>query len=216
MRLSDVATIFPGLAFRSRIESEASGTFAIVQARDISSDGLVDLGGTARLDRLPAAGRGVLQEGDIVFQPRGARYSVGRVHQLGHPAVAAAPLLIIRCAPAHILPEFLVTYLGLPAVQAELGQSAVGTHVPQIPRQALESLAIELPGLPAQAKLADLADLERRETELLDRLRNARGRLLELAIREVAKEGRERIGAPGSKPESGGAPTPRTPLSKAP
>ena len=51
-------------------------------------------------------------------------------------AVAAAPLLILRTEREMVLPAFLVAFLGSPESQAFLRQAAVGTYVPQVPRQA--------------------------------------------------------------------------------
>ena len=106
------------------------------------------------------------------------------------PAIAVAPLLVLRADSSRILPEFLLAVLMSPATQALLRQSAVGTYVPQVPRQAIESLRIELPDLPSQIKLADLARLERRERELTDRLREVRARFFDLVVREVVQADR--------------------------
>lgn len=213
MTLSDLADITPGLPFRSRIENEAEGAFVVVQARDLKSDGRIDVEAAARVKRLPSPQRGFLEPGDVVMQPRGTRFSVGQFETAALPAVAAAPLFILRPDRSRVVPEFLVAVLMAPATQAILRQSAVGTYVPQIPRQAIESLAFELPDLPSQMRLVDLARLARREGELMDRLRDTRGRLFNLAVREAAKKTRRRTNAPGSKPVPTSAPTPRGPLS---
>lgn len=142
------------------------------------------------------------------MQPRGNRYSVGKVDEVKGPTVAAAPLYILRRRAEDVDPDFLVAFLEAASTQSALRQDAVGTHVPQIPRQALESLNIELPDLSSQIRLADLARLERREIEVMDRLRAARGRLFDLALREIAKKSRKRANAPGSIPGPKGAPTP--------
>ncbi|MGH7088373.1 MAG: hypothetical protein ACREFQ_05690 [Stellaceae bacterium] len=113
----------------------------------------------------------------------------------GLSVVAAAPLLILRGDPARIVPEFLLAVLTSAATQATLRQAAVGTYVPQVPRQALESLRIELPDLENQIRLADLSRLERRERELMDHLRDARARLFDLAVKEAAKKARKRADA---------------------
>ena len=208
MRLSQVVEILPGVPFRSRIEGEKAGACAIVQARDLLSDGIVDLAGAVRIAAPSVSPRGFLQAGDVLFQPRGNRYSVGKVREPHGPAVAAAPLYILRGDTSRIDPDFLLALLRSSATQAALRQEAVGTYVPQVPRQAIENLRVELPDLPSQIRLADLARLEQRETELMDRLRDARRRLFDLAIREIAKKSRKRANAPGSNPDLNGAPTP--------
>lgn len=208
MLLSEVVEILPGVPFRTRIESEKDGACIVVQARDLAGDGTVDLAGAARIVAPPSSTRGLLRPGDVVLQPRGNRYSVGKVDEVTGPTVAAAPLYILRRRAKGIDPDFLVAFLEAASTQSALRQDAVGTHVPQIPRQALEALHIELPELSSQIRLADLAQLERREIELMDRLRAARGRLFDLALREIAKKSRKRANAPGSIPGLKGARTP--------
>ena len=173
------------------------GEHAVIQARDLGADGRVQLEFAARLRSLPPSGRDAfLRTGDILFQPRGTRFPVGMFDApAGLSAVAAAPLLILRGDPARIAPEFLLVVLTSAAIQAILRQAAVGTYVPQVPRQAIESLRIELPDLPSQIRLADLARLERRERELMGHLRDARARLFDLAVKETTKKARKRTNA---------------------
>jgi hypothetical protein len=215
MRLADLADILPGLAFRSRIEAEPTGGYAIIQARDLGAGGYVQLDSAARIRSLPVSPRGgFLQTGDVLFQPRGARFPAALCDLPQRiSAVAAAPLWVLRIDKTRVIPEFLVAVLMSAATQATLRQAAVGTHVPQVQRQAIESLQIELPDLQSQIKLADLARLERRERELIDRLRNARERLFDLAVTGAAKNARTRATASGPEPARDGTRTPRGPLS---
>lgn len=208
MLLSEIVEILPGVPFRTRIESEKNGACIVVQARDLVGDGTVDLARAVRIAAPPSSTRGLLRPGDVVLQPRGNRYSVGKVDKVTSPTVAAAPLYILRRRTKGADPDFLVALLEAASTQSTLRQSAVGTHVPQIPRQALETLHIELPDLSSQIRLADLARLERREIEVMDRLREARGRLFDLALREIAKKSRKRANAPGSIPGLRGASAP--------
>jgi len=184
IKLGDLARIRPGLPFRSRIESHAEGDIAVIQARDLGDDGNVSVEGAARVRFLPASPKdGFLKAHDVLLQPRGTRFPVAIFEQAEFSAVAAAPIYTLRADASRILPEFLAAVLMSPATQAVLRQSAVGTYVPQVPRQAVENLQIELPDLPSQMKLADLARLERREREMMDRLRDARARVFDLAVR---------------------------------
>jgi hypothetical protein len=201
LRLGDIALIRPGLPFRTRIESEADGEVAVIQARDLRDDGNVSVEGAARLRSLPGSPKdGFLKPHDVLLQPRGTRFPVAKFEPTVFPAVAAAPIFTLRADTSRVLPEFLVAVLMSPATQAALHQSAVGTYVPQVPRQAIENLRIELPDLPSQVKLADLARLARREREMMGRLRDARARLFDLAVREAAKKARKRANASGPEP----------------
>lgn len=186
--LGTVTTITPGYAFRSRVDNEPEGTVIVVQARDLGADGTVILDDAARVAELPV--KTALAPGDVIFQPRGGRFTAAVFGGAPLPAVAAAPLYQIRPDPSRLLPEFLVAALMSSTIQSVLRQAAVGTHVPQVPRQALEELAIELPDLLTQAKLADLARLMRQERELSDRLRLMRERQFDLAMTEVSRKAR--------------------------
>lgn len=214
MFLGEIAHIQPGLPFRSRIEAEPMGKHAVIQARDLGADGHVQLESAARLCSLPpSAPRSALRAGDILFQPRGTRFPAAMFEApTGDSAVAAAPLWVLRGDPARVVPEFLLAVLLSAATQIKLRQAAVGTYVPQVPRQAIENLRIELPDLPRQIGLAELARLERRERELTDRLRETRARLFDLAVTEAAKKARKRGNASGLEPAPEGAPTPKEPL----
>ena len=208
MQLSEIVEVLPGVPFRTRIESEKNGACIVVQARDLVGDGTVDLAGAARIAAPPSSTRGLLKPSDVILQPRGNRYSVGKMDEVTGPTVAAAPLYILRRRAKDVDPDFLVAFLEAASTQSALRQNAVGTHVPQIPRQALETLHIELPDLSSQIRLADLARLERREIEVMDRLRESRGRLFDLALREIAEKSRKRANASGFIPGLKGAPTP--------
>jgi restriction endonuclease S subunit len=104
------------------------------------------------------------------------------------PVAAAAPLLVLRCDLAQIDPAFLVLFLQLPRTQAVLRNAAVGTYIPQVPRSAVASLPVDLPDLARQKKLVEFNQIRRREVELTARLIAKRERILELAVRELAKQ----------------------------
>ncbi len=201
VRLADVAIIRPGFPFRSKVEREADARFAVIQPRDLGDDGRVHLEDAARLRSLPATPKdGFLRAGDVLFQPRGTRFPAALFEPAELPAVAAAPVYTLRANCSEVLPEFLVAVLMSPATQTILRQSAVGTYVPQVPRQALENLQIELPDLRSQSKLVDLAHLERREREVMNRLHDVRARFFDLVIKEAAKKARKRANASGPEP----------------
>ena len=207
-KLSEVASISLGVAFRSRIENEPEGRIVVIQARDLSENWQVQIDGSARLKALPGSTEAFLRGGDVLLQPRGTRLSTGVLAQQPIPVVAAAPLLVLRCNPEQIAPEFLVLFLRLPGTQALLRNSAVGTYIPQVPRAAIADVLVDIPSLASQRKLVEFAQFKRREAELMARLSDKRERLLELAVRELAKKDRGRANAAGPKPGPGSASTP--------
>ncbi len=206
-KLSDVASISPGVAFRSRIENDPDGGIVVIQARDLSDNWQVQIHTSARVKALPCLTEALLRDGDVLLQPRGTRFSTGVLAQQPIPVVAAAPLLVLRCNPEQVAPEFLALFLRLPGTQAVLRNSAVGTYIPQVPRAAIANLLVDLPDLAKQRKLVEFARFKRREAELMARLSDKRDRLLELAVRELAKKDRDRVNPAGPKSSPGGAST---------
>lgn len=207
-KLSDFASVFPGLSFRSRIENDPAGKIYIIQPRDISDDGSVSFDSVAKSSQLPGTSELYLEDQDILLQPRGASLSVGVIRNTHTLAVPAAPLITIRCNPSALNPEFLVQYLRTAAAQEFLRGSAAGTYIPQIPRSAVAELPIDLPGLATQRKLAEFAQMERTEADLFARLQQKRAQLFELAIRQLALKDRKRETAAGPNSDPVGAGTP--------
>jgi len=191
VELRHIAQILPGHPFRSGLENHLQGGFIVVQPRDLGPDGRVDLASAVRQRTLPGLAPTFLHERDIVLQPRGTRFSAALFGGTEVTAVAAAPLCIIRVDRARAQPEYVLAMLLSPSTQTTLRQAAVGTYVPQVSRQAIENLRIELPDLTTQTRLANLAALGRRERELMDRLRDARARFYELVLAEAAKKSPE-------------------------
>jgi hypothetical protein len=186
MKLGDVVRVYSGIPFRSRIESSPDGRLVVIQARDLEVEGLVRADTAARLRELPFSPKSWLQAGDVILQPRGSSYGVAEFAGSEGAAVIAAPLLALRADHRVVHSPFLVAFLRSPTTQALLRQAAVGTHVPQVPRQDIEALPIVLPNLADQIALAALAELERRERDVMGRVRAARSRLFDLAIKQVA------------------------------
>ena len=208
MTLSDAASIVLGVSFRERVENIPDGKILVVQPRDICGNGDVAIESTARISQLSCPSELFLQKGDVLLQPRGTSISLGVVRDLPGTAVAAAPILILRCTQSLLDPEFLAQYLLMTSVQAQLRSSAAGTYSLQIPRSAIEGLPIELPPLSSQRKLVELASMERLEADLSSRLVQKRGQLFELAVRQLSLKDRGRKTAAGPHSDSAGARTP--------
>lgn len=212
--LSDLAAVSSGIPFRARIQSEPGGRIAVIQPRDLSATGKVQIETSAKVTALPGSAEASLRTGDVLLQPRGTRYSAAVLHERPIPVAAAAPLLVLRCDPGQIDPEFLVLFLQLPRTQAALRNEAVGTYIPQVPRSAVANLSVDLPDLASQRKLVELDRIMRREAEVTTRLLAKRERLLELAVRELAKKDRGRQNAAGPEPVPESALTPSGTVTK--
>lgn len=199
-QLCEIAIVSSGTPFRERIENDPNGQIAVIQARDLSESGQVQIATSAKIGSLPGLRGASLRKGDVLLQPRGTRFSAGVLLDQPMPVAAAAPLLVLRCDSAQIDPEFLVLFLQLARTQSCLRNAAVGTYIPQVPRSAVASLAVDVPDLASQRKLVEFNRIKRLEEELTAQLAAKRERLLELAVRELAKKDRRHINAASPEP----------------
>jgi restriction endonuclease S subunit len=194
--LSDLAAISQGFSFRGRIEDEISGKFLVLQAKDLNDTGAVDFSSVSRARELPGKSALLLETGDVLIQPRGVTYRAALVSELPAPAIAAAPLYVLRPSFQKVRARYLVSFLNDPITQSLLRQAATGTHVPQVSRQTLEQLEVPLPALKDQDSLGEIAALIARKRSIEDVLNT---KMLVL-LRALAFE---RANAATVKPEPG-------------
>ncbi|MEG3152202.1 hypothetical protein U1769_20130 [Sphingomonas sp. ZT3P38] len=149
---------------------------------------------TSRLadGRLPAKSGAVaaLAEHDIVVAMRGMTNAAAVVPALkafDRPIFATLDVAVIRTGDA-ILPAYLSWFLNLPTTQEVLSSQRSASAAPRLPLPALKNLAVPLPTLARQAKIAAAADEGQRERNLMNKLQQSRQRLLDDLLRQAAGE----------------------------
>jgi hypothetical protein len=187
-RIADIADVRLGTSFRERILHDPSGKFLVIQGKDVGADGALALEGMARVKDVPGKGApDTLSSGELVFQTRGVTYRAASVPSPTPPMVAAGSLFILRPNPSHVLADYLVFFLNLPATQMLLRQSATGSTIPNLRRAAIEQVEVPLPSLADQHKLIALGQLVRQQTEIEARLHGLRMQELHLLAAERAE-----------------------------
>jgi hypothetical protein len=166
--LAHISHISQGFSFRGRVGDEVRGQFLVIQAKDLTQTGGLDLTGACRMTALPGKSAVLLEPADVLIQPRGVTYRAALVGQLPAPAIAAAPLYVLRPATNKLRASYLVSFLNDPLTQSLLRQAATGTYVPQVSRQTLEQLEVPLPTLRDQDALGELAALIARKRSIED------------------------------------------------
>ena len=185
--LSELAIVRLGIAFRFRLEHDASGDVAILQMKDV--DELTGLSyATATRGVLPKENRDLLlREGDLVFRSRGRSTGAALVGADVPPAILAAPLLLIR--PLRILPEFLHWFINSESAQAHLSSVAAGTSVQMISAESLRALPVPVPPAAAQERIAEITRLIRREEDLAIAITQRRKQLANHILMNYAHHG---------------------------
>ncbi|MFZ2492844.1 MAG: restriction endonuclease subunit S [Thermoanaerobaculia bacterium] len=169
-----VADISLGFAFRTRLEGHAEGNVAVLQMKDITESSAPSYAAAVRLSVAPDKTT-LLRAGDLVFRSRGRSYGAALVVGDVPPAILAAPLLLIR--PTRVLPEYLHWFINSDHAQAQLASVAVGTAVQQISAESLRALEVPVPPEEVQRRIAEVAQLARREEELTGAISKRRRQL---------------------------------------
>ncbi|MCY4603335.1 MAG: restriction endonuclease subunit S [Gemmatimonadetes bacterium] len=192
--LKDIARVQMGLAFRSRIEPETDGTIAVIQMRDLTEDNKLSHRNliTIKMDKL--SDRHLVKRKDLIFRSRGQTTTAAIIDMEIGPAIVAAPLLRIRVASKHVLPEYLCWFVNQASAQAFLHSRATGTAMTVIGRSALDDLQVPLPDLETQERIVALADLSNKEQKLMRELAKKKEKLVNgIQMRwatEVSADGR--------------------------
>lgn len=198
--LSSVCKVLPGAAFRARIperRSQGSGV-RVIQAKDID-DGRVSPSAVVTIDARDAPKSAMpVCAGDVIIQPRGRTYKAGTVNSDLEGAIAAAPLYTLRPSP-QIDAGWLALFLNSPPTQSTLQALARGTFIPQVPRNAVEQLLIDVPDLATQRALVSLTKLAQRERALAEKIYETRIALIG-ALAHRSSNSQERLRTPGKSP----------------
>lgn len=186
MNLSELAEIQMGYPFRSRLEHDPQGDVAVIQMKDIDDANLLHAEDAIRVMLPKGKTHHLLRAGDLLFRSRGRSNGAAQILEGIGPAVLAAPMLLIR--PHSVLPAYLCWYLNAPATQAQLAALAEGTSVRMISAETLKTLAVPLPSLAAQRRIAEAAALAAQEQTLLARIATLHQRVTQHLLMKSAHE----------------------------
>lgn len=188
--LSKLAHVISGHHFRERLRPASDGNVAVIQMKDVVDDELMPSSRFVRVQLSPAPERVLIRDGDIVLRARGESYSGVLARGRFEKTVVAAPLTLIRVHSSVVLPGYLVWFINHPAVQAELGSLATGTHVRTVSKAAIEALPIPVPPIARQQKIVGFAALADAEHALLGKISASRKRLAEGILWQYAQDAR--------------------------
>lgn len=166
--LSDIANVRLGLAFKSAIKDEgSSGTCYLIQSKDITSDGNIELDELARVIPEISPQNHYLQQGDILLRLRGPVFSAAIFDEVWPmPTVATNQTAVIRCDHAFISPYYLQWYLNSPLGQRYFKGTGEGTNINKLTGKIISNMQLALPPLEKQKQIEDIYKnwLEQKET----------------------------------------------------
>ncbi|GAB4053783.1 restriction endonuclease subunit S [Spirosoma litoris] len=112
----------------------------------------------------------LLQKGDVLLVGKGNRIFAWCYHSDIGPAIASTIFFVIRPKLDQILPDYLSTYLNLPACQAYFQQLGAGSSILSIRKNELAELPVLLPNMTTQQHIVNLQQLHVQEIQLLESL----------------------------------------------
>ena len=187
LKLKDIATVSSGITFRSRIEPSQSAAIRIIQMKDLGEDNIVHLDRAVKVDLKKPKKNQFARIGDIVFRSRGQRNTAALLRENVEDVIVAAPLLRVRSNSKKVVPEFLLWWINHPPSQAYLSKRAEGTKVQMVGKQDLQDLAVKLPPLNQQHKIAAFFNLATQEQDLLEKIKKQKTRYAQGILMEMLR-----------------------------
>ncbi len=184
MKLGELAEVQMGYPFRSRLEHDPQGNFAVIQMKDIDDTNLLHAEHAIRVTLPKVKSHHLLRAGDLLFRSRGRSNGAAQILEDIEPAVLSAPMLLIR--PRNVLPAYLCWYINAPETQVQLAALAEGTSVQMISAETLKSLDVPMPALRTQQYIALVAAAAEREQILLAQIATLRQRLTNHMLMKLA------------------------------
>lgn len=170
--------LFSGYSFRSKVVNDPGGDMEVIQMKDLE-DGYSRIGNElTKVDSSTIRQKYVLQKGDILFLAKGANnYAIE--YDLDLPkAVAASAFFVLRPDLEKIIPGYLAWYINQKTVQQYLKENTAGTYIPNINKNTILGINIQLPEKEIQEKVVKIEFLRKREYLLTSELLFKREKLI--------------------------------------
>lgn len=181
-RLAELLTAYP---FRASVRSEPGGDIPIIQLQDLAtSDGRLPESVVRVTNPDGRYDKHFLQPTDLLFQARGYKHAAAVV-RLERRMISMPGLHIIR-PKADAVPDYLAWCLNHPRIQATIATVGQGTHQPFVSKQSLAKLAIPVPPIGTQRRIAEIARLRAQERLLAAQLTEAKDALVDSATWHAA------------------------------
>jgi restriction endonuclease S subunit len=190
--LKKLAQVQIGYQARRRIDPDPKGLCQIVQIKDLDAQGDLCTEGLYRITPESNHARYQVSKGDVLFLSRGSRNFATSVDVNLRNTIAAGYFFILKLNSPTVLPDYLAWYINSAPAQQFIKNVARGTHMPVVPKSALEDLEVDVPSLRTQQTIVELDELSKKERSLLQKLEQRRSELvrafcLQAAKRRIAK-----------------------------
>lgn len=187
--LKDFVDILPGHPFRGTIKQYEDGNVNVVQVRDISAIGEMDLGDLVQTKVTGKKSPVWLEQGDILFVAKGSKHYSAHLDFILPRTVCSPHFFLIRVKPEFkevITSHFLSWQLNQFPAQTYFKKTAEGSKYLSIRRQVLENTPIKVLPMKRQKLISEMHKTAMQERKALLKMIENRQQLLEaVAIKEL-------------------------------
>lgn len=168
-RLNNIADIFTGQTFRSKVDNNPNGEVWVIQMKDLNKNytGISSQPNTVTYDDVSR--NQLLRKGDILFLAKGNN-NLAFTYDSNRPAVAVSLFFVIRVKSSEVLPDYLTWFINNPNTQKYLATMREGASVSNIKKSIFEEMTIEIPEFKKQELIAKIYELSIREEELVQQI----------------------------------------------
>lgn len=205
--LTDLASISIGYQHRGELVTAATvGPYRLIQIKDIDREGrFLDqfavpadhrlwTGSLYMVNPKGSVDAYAVQEGDVLFLSRGARYfAVPLVRPYVEPfpdswdgIIAAYYFYILRPKAGKVSPEYFAWALNQTRLQTEMDAISQGSHMKMIGKTEFANLAIDVPPLATQRKIVEIHHLALKERRLTNQIQAKRELLVDMLCTRAA------------------------------
>jgi len=166
---------------------KGDGDLVYLQARHFDENGMLNNALYTDLSSKGIADKHILRHGDVLFAAKGTK-NFATIYE-GHnpPAVASTSFFVIRLTDNKVIPEYFGWFLNTYAIQNLLKGQAMGTAMPSISKQALESLQITIPDVETQHAILQIVKLRNKEKSLKQKIETLKEKQIQQTILNAIK-----------------------------
>ena len=186
MLLNDVLLndgLFSGYSFREKIDHKPEGDVGILQMKDIENNYLnFDYQNIDKVKDFSFKDKFFLNKGDVLFVSKGVNNYAISIEKIDFPIIASATFFVIRVNENKILSDYLAWYMNQSEAQNYFSEKKAGTYVPNLKKQDILELPLNVPPLKTQNAIAQTAKLLNQEIAILEKIKTNRKELIQTQL----------------------------------
>jgi len=192
IKVSNVAEIINGYAFREAIETVKNSDVFVLQAKDvIQGENITDIEKLTSVTFSGVRSASFLKKNDIVMVSRGTGAGSFRsaIFNSDGNVIASSSLLIVRVKNKDVLPEYVSLYLNSSEGQNKILETVVGSYIQAISRRKfIEEIEIPIPSIEKQKSLINLNQNIKQQEKIYDRKKQLKQQILSATINNLTKK----------------------------